>query len=73
MKIKKVARKLSLKKETISNLNSAEMDVIKGGTTSDTTVSVSCSCPPPTYQCPSETVCNTHVYPCTGTIRIPYE
>lgn len=61
MKIKKLARKLSLNKETISNLNSMEMESIKGGSdsTPDTIWDTQCasntcmSCPPATYKCPS--------------------
>lgn len=65
MKVKKLDRKLSLNKKTIVNLNSSEMNVVKGGDTLDAECpSYTCiSCPPNTYKCPTVVIFSCQCVP----------
>ena len=56
MKSKKFNKKLFLNKETISNINNDEMNVLRGGELTD----IPCIPPPPTRTCPSWCTCDTY-------------
>ena len=63
MKKKKFNKKLSLNKESIANLNSSELDNVKGGhnltvynscnpnCNTNNTICRTCECPPETFNC----------------------
>ena len=58
MKPKKTKKKLEIKKLTVSNLDAAQQDAVKGGIeTVDCTEVVTCHCPYTGRVCLSEFIC----------------